>query len=695
MEMLQKSKSITLKLLNMINFNNLILFKKIILKKGKKTMLNLNLNTKKVNIGLLIILIFLINFATVAVFVYKFENQKTPIFDDGNVVFDTENKLRTSDTSSIFFDNFENDLNKWQTITGLWHLTDSGSSWPDPYHSPTHSMWFGDESTGNYDTGFREMGDLISEPFSLMEGDKAELEFYQWREGEGDVHDESFVYISTDGSNWDLLYRSYSSYISPWERVVLDISKYIGNVSVQIRFYFETYDSLLNDYRGWLVDDVRVLAYHDLSVSLEVPVNPHIYNTYSINATVYNTGYFNEANVYLQLYLNGGFLVSQSITSLPIGANETINFMWTPTEYGHYNFTASASPVPDDEYMENNMESQILVVFNQITGPVAIFRNLLPWSMNVTEPILDMYNINYTVYDSSDIGIVDLSPFEKVIIASDQDQTFYNTLGFYTPWFESYATNGGILEIHAADWGWNGGTWDGLYLMPGGFDQVHGGLYNITINQPLHPVLSYPHIITDTSGDSAHGYFDTYPGISEKILLDGNTLAPVFLELDYGEGTILITMQTLEYSYYYGNSKFLENVILFDPDALMITTPSSASSWDINTSQTIYWTSTGTVSDVKIELYKDNVFAMEIISSTTNDGEFSWNILPTLEESDQYQIKILEISNPSTFDYSDYFEIIRPSRRSRIPGYTIYVLIGLIGLVSLIFTRKFYKTLKN
>jgi len=46
-------------------------------------------------------------------------------------------------------------------------------------------MWFGNEATGDYDTGFREMGDLISIPFYLMDVDKATLEFYHWREGEG------------------------------------------------------------------------------------------------------------------------------------------------------------------------------------------------------------------------------------------------------------------------------------------------------------------------------------------------------------------------------------------------------------------------------------------------------------------------------------------------------------------------------
>lgn len=303
-------------------------------------------------------------------------------------------------------------------------------------------------------------------------------------------------------------------------------------------------------------------------------------------------------------------------------------------------------------------------VFNTISGLVAIFRNNFPWDMNVTEPILNMYGIDYTVYSSSDMGIVDLSPFEKVIIESDQDQTFYNTLGSYISWFESYAANGGILEIHACDNGWYGGSWYGSYLMPGGFNQTNIFTNDIVINLTLHPILLNPHIITDIELDgwdaSAHGSFNTFPGSSKVILLDGFTLNPVFIELDFGEGTILASMQTLEFGYGNGYSNFLENVILFDPDSISVTTPDSSSSWETGTSQSIMWTSTVTIADVKIELYKDGMFEMEIISSTTNDGEYYWTIPSGLDDSTQYQIKITDVSKLTTYDFSEYFEIYNP-----------------------------------
>ena len=167
-------------------------------------------------------------------------------------------ECKLSNGSVAFSDDFESGLSQWDTITGLWHLTDTGSSWPDPSHSPTHSMWFGNETTGNYQTGFSEYGEMISVPFSLVGYTIASLEFYHWREGEGYGYDISYVDISTNGVNWDNIYTTDDDYVAPWEYIHLGISRYAGNSSVQLRFRFNTIDDIANDYRGWLVDDVQV-----------------------------------------------------------------------------------------------------------------------------------------------------------------------------------------------------------------------------------------------------------------------------------------------------------------------------------------------------------------------------------------------------------------------------------------------------
>ncbi|MBK5102529.1 MAG: hypothetical protein JJE15_16350, partial [Desulfobacteraceae bacterium] len=95
-------------------------------------------------------------------------------------------------------------------------------------------------------------------------------------------------------------------------------------------------------------------------------------------------------------------------------------------------------------------------------------------------------------------------------------------------------------------------------------------------------------------------------------------------------------------------------------DSITVTSPNSLSSWETGTTHDITWTSTGSIADVKIELFKDDAFELEIISSTPNDGDYSWAILFGLDDSTQYQIKVTDVSNALTFNVSDYFELYIP-----------------------------------
>ena len=101
---------------------------------------------------------------------------------------------------------------------------------------------------------------------------------------------------------------------------------------------------------------------HELSVSLEVPTNPDISQTYIVNATVNNAGSNIETNVDLFLYLDSVLVNSTTISTLPVGASETINFLWMPTEFRTYNFTAYAPPVPSEPFIDNNIATNLITI---------------------------------------------------------------------------------------------------------------------------------------------------------------------------------------------------------------------------------------------------------------------------------------------------------------------------------------------
>jgi len=326
---------------------------------------------------------------------------------------------------------------------------------------------------------------------------------------------------------------------------------------------------------------------HDLSVSLEVPTIANIGNSYMINATVNNTGIYDETDVELLLYLDDVFVDSITIPSLPVGVNETINYIWTPTEYKTYNFTAYTSPVPGEINLGNNIATSLITIYVINSLTVTTPDSLTAWEMGTSQSIT--WTSTGTISDVK-IELYKGGVFEMEIIASTTNDGTYN--------------------------------WD----IP--TDLEDGSDYQIKISDVANPA-------TDDFSD---------------------------------------------------NFEILTSII----DSLTVTKPDSTSTWETGTTQSITWTSTGTISDVKIELYKGGAFEMVIIASTTNDGTYNWAIPTDLEDGSDYQIKISDVSNPATYDESSNFVITS----FEIPGYNLYIVIGIMCVVSVILLKKRFKLIK-
>jgi len=283
-----------------------------------------------------------------------------------------------------------------------------------------------------------------------------------------------------------------------------------------------------------------------------------------INATVVNFGESDETDVEVQLLANDTIADSTLIGLLVSGNSATVNLLWNPTIEGLYNVTLYVVPVPEEYNIANNVKSVKVFVS---TLSMALFQNWNPWGYPSNEEALERYGIPYTVFSSSDFGRVDLSAFTKVIIASDQDQAFYNGMDTYRWWFEDYVSNGGILEIHAADFGWNGGQWVGA--LPGGLQWTHQYGQYVTVVDPASPLLTTPNMITEAELDNwnyaVHGYFSAYPPDAHVIIIEDSTSMPAYLELRYGSGFIIASSQTLEWAYSHRFSLILENSLLYMP----------------------------------------------------------------------------------------------------------------------------------
>ena len=166
------------------------------------------------------------------------------------------------------------------------------------------------------------------------------------------------------------------------------------------------------------------------------------------------------------------------------------------------------------------------------------------------------------------------------------------------------------------------------------------------------------------------------------------------------------TVKKLYYAHHINLTGFLPNTLeklYFYPcqwetripinNSLTILLSDMTTSWQKGSAHYFYWTSTGNVSDISIDLYNSNDFVFEIVSNTPNIGHYYWTIPSTLASSTHYQIRITDVLNSSIYDLSDYFEIKSPpSTQQEIPGYSIFILMGIISIVSVVLLKKRRKT---
>jgi hypothetical protein len=138
---------------------------------------------------------------------------------------------------------------------------------------------------------------------------------------------------------------------------------------------------------------------------------------------------------------------------------------------------------------------------------------------------------------------------------------------------------------------------------------------------------------------------------------------------------------------YFDNTDMSEYFEIFTP-TITVTAPETAEVWIIGLTYDINWTSTGTIPNVKIELYDGSDYVIDVSGSETNDGLLTWEVPIALNASDQYRIKIIDILHPNVFDYSDYFEILSPSGPGGIPSFNPFILVGIMSITSIILIKK-------
>lgn len=190
------------------------------------------------------------------------EGQSPPATDTVTIQIVSPAPPPTPPSVTYFRDDVEAGESGWTVAGGLWHITTRRSN------SSTHSRWYGNESTGTYETfsggingtntSTRNFGNLTSPLINLTAATAPVLRFYNYWDTEiGTTWDTKKVLVSTNnGQTWTQVLQ-VSDQQRVWHQRTVDLSSYAGN-TIMVRFAFDTVDGIANNYEGWFIDDVEV-----------------------------------------------------------------------------------------------------------------------------------------------------------------------------------------------------------------------------------------------------------------------------------------------------------------------------------------------------------------------------------------------------------------------------------------------------
>lgn len=165
---------------------------------------------------------------------------------------------------------------------------------------------------------------------------------------------------------------------------------------------------------------------HELTALIKAPPYVSLDTLVTVNATALNAGVVDEADVTLQLLMNGTVVDSKVVPHLKAGASYTLEYAWTPTVEGVYNFTAYVKPVKGETYFEDNSATVIVkvirirdVAVSEIVSPRAVYASKNA-SVSVVVSNLGEFAETFDVvlyYDLTVIGVetvTDLKPGASV-----------------------------------------------------------------------------------------------------------------------------------------------------------------------------------------------------------------------------------------------------------------------------------------
>ncbi len=444
--------------------------------------------------------------------------------------------------------------------------------WPDATHDPVElTVWTdtdGDDVPDNL--AFRDTVTGDTAPPSwvyVVPFDTLELWSYNFWVGMNNVPGGGEEGIGLDAATDFPINKYTGSYSGVWHTQ----AEQIGDEMVR------AYVSM-----GALEHDVGLMSIDTPSgntITPDVALTPEV--------TVHNYGDNVESflvTCYIDSCSSNKYTDTQIVNNLGIGSSTPVTFpSWTPSANNGipYRFRFVAD-LTGDQIPQNDTLLKWAITGQAPTRNYLLIQNYWSWypitGWASIDSVCSKNGIPLTIYPDDSIGSCDLSAFSKVILPSDQDQAFYDSVQNHIDWFKFYVQQGGILQVDCADHG-SGymGEWDTLRLLPCDYEYRFSTNDEARRNTNCHEILLVPNEIGDAELGVwtyvSHGYLKTVspPDVDTIIRnMESPLNSPCLTVDDYfnakdgrAGGVVIYTTMTVEWAWAYGYSRLLENLILY------------------------------------------------------------------------------------------------------------------------------------
>jgi len=109
---------------------------------------------------------------------------------------------------------------------------------------------------------------------------------------------------------------------------------------------------------------------HDVGVFLDAPLHVLPRTVVPLKLGIVNSGFFNESDVTLDLWIDGALVKTFAIPLLEVNASSIQTYSWAPTAEATYNITVHSFQVQNETHVSNNVNAVETLVSNVIRVPL-------------------------------------------------------------------------------------------------------------------------------------------------------------------------------------------------------------------------------------------------------------------------------------------------------------------------------------